>query len=69
MTTKNTENLTENMIRALHMEAGIAGDAAMCTMCCAALRGEAYGRQACADAINAARAMDDEAVFVKVVSK
>jgi hypothetical protein len=67
-----TEPLTDDMIRALRAEAAAAGDWQMSNTCGFALArssAQAAARRRVADAINAARAMDDEIPFVRVVAR
>lgn len=62
-----TEPLTDAMILALRGEAGGAGDVDMVASCDYALAGDGDHRAACAEAINAARSMDDSRPLVRVV--
>ncbi len=62
METKPTETLTDSMISQLRDEAGAAGDAELV----AAI--DAGDREAAAEAINNARAMDDSKPFVRVLA-
>jgi hypothetical protein len=69
-----TEPLTDEMVRALRVEADAASDWQMANTCGFALarvksRARAAARRRVADAINAARAMDDETPFVRVVAR
>ena len=57
--------ITDNQIRTLMYEAGIAGDTAMVDACVAALDGSADARELCAEAIDDAAAMDDGGAFVR----
>lgn len=72
MTTKTTsEPLTDSMIRTIRDEAAAAGDNLMVDSCDMALASHGpvhVGRQACTEAINGARAMDNSKPFVRVVA-
>ncbi len=64
---RHTEPLTDTLIRKLQDESGAAGDSHMDHLCSLALEGDEDGREACAEAINAARAMDEKA-SLKVIA-
>jgi hypothetical protein len=53
----DADTITEDHIRALRDEAKAAGDKEQAAVCDAALAGDDDARDACAEAINAARAM------------
>jgi len=57
-----TETLTDEMIQALRVEAGAAGDTELVSLI------DAGDREAAAEAINSARAMDDSRPMVTVVA-
>ncbi|HEU4727710.1 MAG TPA: hypothetical protein VFT22_07470 [Kofleriaceae bacterium] len=52
------DTVTDQQLRKLRDNAGEAGDLEQVALCNAALDGDAKSRQACADAINNARAME-----------
>jgi hypothetical protein len=65
--TRNTETLTDAMIKALRAEAGAAGDMETVGFCDAAEYGDEEARIECADMISKARAMGDDD-WTKVVA-
>lgn len=67
-TTKTTEILTDNMIRALRSEAAAAGDDGLVWACDDALDGKEDGREEVCQAINSARAMDDSKPYVRLAA-
>jgi hypothetical protein len=66
--TTETEPLTTDMIAALRTEAADAGDTEQVSLCERAEYGDEAAREACALAITAARAMDDDTPLVRVVA-
>jgi hypothetical protein len=67
-TTETTQTLTEALITGLRTAAAAAGDTDQVLICDAALGGDDASREACALAITAARAMDDDTPLVRVVA-
>lgn len=59
MSITNSQIPLATQIRDLQREADEAGDSAMSTLCDRALAGDADAQEACMEAIETARAMDD----------